>query len=282
MLKSIAVVAIMMGTIVLILVASMQPVPASAINLHDDAATIAAADAAKYEVIRRQQEQARIARETAQAAIAATRVEEQHLAQQTRQANEATATQQALYVQATATEQASISRTLALSGTAAAVAIMNAQATQTQVAATATARAISTAEALSVKAENARIEADAWQRILNQARQGLNILGGAVLMAAGIGALVLLWRFALAPRLQTATRVMGEETSPLQRHGAAVMVDERGRLVDEGKPEPLSPEDIARIVKEVPQHGQVSFDPAAAEAAWSKLEENGDLERAVE
>jgi hypothetical protein len=164
-----------------------------------------------------------------------------------------------------------------LAGTATATAMTaTARATQTQIAETATARAESTAEALSVKAESERIEAEARQRMLSQARQGLFILGGAVLIVAGIGALVLMWRFALEPRLQFGATQVATTKIP------AVMVDERGRVVDEGKPEPLSAQDIARIVQEVPEHGAVTLDPAAAEAAWNKLKENGDLERAVE
>jgi len=173
--------------LVLMLAAAGQSAPASAINLRDDAATIAAADAAKYEVLRRQQEEARIARATEQAAIAATRVEDQRIARATEQAVEATDAQVARNVRATATEQAVISQTLALSATAAAVGLANAEATRV---------------AQSVEAERvAQSQAAEAARIANVAAQRNAVLrqvGAVVLFAAAVALCVAtvrgLWR----------------------------------------------------------------------------------------
>jgi len=164
-----------MGAVVLLAAADAQPVAVSAISLHDDAATIAAADAAKYEVLRRQQEQARIAQLTRVAIAEATRQEQARVAEGTRQAAAATVQQQQLYVQATATGQAIISRSLALSATAAAVAIVNAEGTRV---------------AQAVEAERvAQVQAEEAARIANEAyarRAVLQQVGVVVLFAVSV------------------------------------------------------------------------------------------------
>lgn len=176
---------VVMGALILMAAASADPLPASAINLHDDAATIAAADAAKFEVLRRQQEEARIAQMTRQAIAEATRQEQSRIAeatrqeqvrvaQETRMARDMQATESARHVQATATEQAVISRTLALSGTAAALEMVKAQATQT---------------AQAVEAEHvAEVQAAEATRMVNEAyqwRATLQQVGVVLLFAFG-------------------------------------------------------------------------------------------------
>lgn len=186
--RIIAIAAVATGALALMLAmpVSTQYVPASAISLHDDAATIAAADAAKYEVIRRQQEEARIAQMTRQAIAEATRQEQSRIAEATRQeqarvaqetrtARDVQATENARNAQTTATAQVAFSRTLELSATAAALAKANTQATAT--AQVIEAERIARAQA----AEAARMANEAYQR-----RAMLQQVGAVVLFAISI------------------------------------------------------------------------------------------------
>jgi len=242
--------------VLIVAAAWTQPVNVSAISLRDDAATIAAADAAKYEVLRRQQEQARIAQQTRSAEALATRQEQSRIAQETRTAGDLMATQDARRIQATRQEQARVAQETRTEGDLMATQdARSVQATATWQALVATDHALDEARAAARATEVVRAQAEEATRQAQAAaarRAQLQMAGVVILFVFGA---------ALVP---VSLRALWKATSFGPRPAAS-------QVVEVVAPQAVDPEPPAE-----PQVAIVD-DPQATDTILRMWEESGTV-----